>query len=1047
MLRTALLPFSDLVRFNESGGAWANAKTSVPSGANLSERVNEIRERSELREAIFFASRKLEARIDPPGDAGVEHALARYFVRCCSRATPFGTCAGISMGRIESKSRFELGARDTYRRHTRPSMALLSRLLSRAAAVAGPADGICYELTPSAYWAFGRLRFSRTGAKGQSHPVVDVEPTAHLELALACAANGATLMDIARSLAPLEIGEEAGLAYARALVDHCILTPCWLPAVTGREPFLSVCRALASHECLSSTADLLGSVCERLEVLDNEPIGRNLGALRGVARTLEQAGEALGIECSSLLQADLVKPAPDLSLGESLAERLLNAAWLVQRTATTVRDGALADFCRRFTERYGTRSVPLVEAVDGDLGLGFGDLQRGSADALLHGLGLGQPHSSPTAFDALDGLRLEVLTQALRSGAIEVLLDPRQVARFPERVHEPLPESFAVTAQLACRDGHMTIVDPRLIAPSGVASMARFCHAEPALEHAVRAHVELEQARAGVRVLVDVAYLSEGDVGNILLRPSLRAGEIAYAGKSGAIDRRRIPITDLYLTVDNDRVRVYSRRLQRPVSIRITNAHDHGAWQNLPIYRFLGALQEDDRRALPSGWSWGVLETRPFLPRVVCEDVVLSRARWLFDSAELELEQMSPVQAFERVRALREQFRLPRWVTLSRGETPLVIDLESSISVQAFVREARGAQRIALYELLPDPEDLIARGPEGSFVGEVVVPFVLRRAESDQDFEPPISVPERPTMPTRARSFGPGSEWLYAKIYAGPSLVDALLRDVALDLVPALSGAVIERWFAVPYADPESHLRLRFRGIASRLLSEVLPALQRLIARHQDAGSVYRLQLDTYEREIERFGGVEGMDLAEQAFQRDSEATARVLELCANQPELRWQLALLGVDRLLADFVPELEARAKVAAVAMEGYRSEFGVDAGVLRAIGVRYRSQSEQLHELLWPGEAAADQGGAVARAALIYEQRSDRLRDLVESFNRLMAAGCLAVDREAFVRSLVHMHALRMLGTGARAHELVIYDFLRRQYASRIARTARGGNADGR
>ena len=47
-------------------------------------------------------------------------------------------------------------------------------------------------------------------------------------------------------------------------------------------------------------------------------------------------------------------------------------------------------------------------------------------------------------------------------------------------------------------------------------------------------------------------------------------------------------------------------------------------------------------------------------------------------------------------------------------------------------------------------------------------------------------------------------------------------------------------------------------------------------------GQLWRLQLDTYEREVERYGGPEGMVLAERLFQADSEA---VLEIVEQYPE------------------------------------------------------------------------------------------------------------------------------------------------------------------
>jgi lantibiotic biosynthesis protein len=1039
VLRTALLPFAELVGWNEGRpGEPPQERGSYDERRNeLRNRLVSVFKRSELREAIFFASRQLEERLDSwieTGEGLIEQALTRYYARLCSRGTPFGIFAGVSIGRITAISQLEISARDTYRRHTRPSMGYLGSLLSRAVARADPADGIRYEVNPSSYRISGHFRFSRTGPDGLSNPVVDVEPTPHLDVVLESAANGATLAEIAGALTSLGTEQSAGLDYARALVDHQVLIPCCLPSVTGTEPFEPACRALASHTSLRPLAELLGGVCHKLCELDGGPLGRELASLRGVALTLEQAGESMGLNSSSTLQADLIKPAPQLSLGEPFIKRLLNAAWLIQRTGLNVRNPSLDEFRERFTARYGSRWVSLVEALDGDLGLGFGQHQWSSTDAVLHGLGLGVGYTHELDTSNVDELRLEILTQALLTGALEYAIDPATLARFPWRASEPLPESFAIVAQIARSADRMTIVEPCLSAPSGVASMARFCHADPALEEAVRAHVELEQARAGHRLLVDVAYLPEGSVGNILLRPALRDTEIAYAGKSGAAKPRQLCISDLQVNVLGDSVRLYSRSLSRPVSIRITNALDHDAWRNLPIYRFLGAVQDDDRRSLPTAWSWGALESSPFLPRIVCEDVVLSRARWMLGAPDIApLSTMTAMRALEHIRTLRTRLRLPRWVMLSKGDTPLVIDLENIISVEVFVREARGAPRISLHEVLPTPDELAVSGPEGRFAGEVFVPFVVRREE-------PIAAGGTRHFPldtTAVRSFGPGTEWLYAKLYAGPSTLDSLVKHVAFELLPGLPKGAVELWFFLPYADPEPHLRLRFRGNPAHLLKHVVPALDGL---RRKTRAVYRLQLDTYEREVERYGGEDGLELAEQAFHWDSEATASLLKLCEGDSALRWKLALLGVDRLLTDFVVDVEQRAILATQAMVDYRSELALTSRSIKAIGSRYRLASKDLGELLGSSLPDTQPEDRFTDARSICWNRSERLAMVVERLALLERAGHLSVGREEFVRALVHMHVIRMLGTRARTHELVIYDFLRRQYESRIARRSR-------
>src|SRR6202022_3379576 len=125
------------------------------------------------------------------------------------------------------------------------------------------------------------------------------------------------------------------------------------------------------------------------------------------------------------------------------------------------------------------------------------------------------------------------------------------------------------------------------------------------------------------------------------------------------------------------------------------------------------------------------------------------------------------------------------------------------------------------------------------------IPFI-RKEGSRQVARWPASV-----QGAVARSFHPGSSWLYAKLYTGTSGVDQLLRSVVGPLVSfAIGSGAADGWFFIGYGDPEWHLRLRFWGKPERLHAEGLPRLQREVAPLLNTGQIWRFQLDTYEREL-----------------------------------------------------------------------------------------------------------------------------------------------------------------------------------------------------
>jgi thiopeptide-type bacteriocin biosynthesis protein len=534
-------------------------------------------------------------------------------------------------------------------------------------------------------------------------------------------------------------------------------------------------------------------------------------------------------------------------------------------------------------------------------------------------------------------------------------------------------------------------------------------------------------------------------MGNVLARPILRGYEIPYLGRASVPPEGQIPVTDLLVSVLDEQIVLRSARLGRRVLPRLTCAHNFGASQG--IYRFLCALQAQGT-AGDLGWDWGPLRDAPFLPRVVTGKLVLCRAIWHVSQAELNpLGQARGAARFCAVERWRTARRLPRWIAVVDGDNELPIDLDNVLAVDTLVELIKGRDQATLAELFPSPDGLVACGPEGRFVHELVVPFVRHESGAKPiqgDLEAPTTdrkaSDHRLFGPVR-RTFPPGSEWLYAKLYAGPATVDQLLRDVVQPVIEtALRTGAVDRWFFVRYGDPDWHLRLRFHGQPARLHGEVLRAVQAAAAPLLDDGRLWRIQLDTYEREVERYGGALGIELAERVFHADSEA---VLALAARLPEdargdVRWRLAVLGMDRLLSDLGFDLDTRHAVIRRARDSFSAEFRADAGLQHQLGTKFRPERPGLEALL---EATPGGDDRLAPGKEVLQLRSRRLVPIADELRSCARAGRLTVSLPELAVSYLHMHANRLLRSAHRAQELVLYDFLARLYESRAARAQRG------
>jgi thiopeptide-type bacteriocin biosynthesis protein len=241
----------------------------------------------------------------------------------------------------------------------------------------------------------------------------------------------------------------------------------------------------------------------------------------------------------------------------------------------------------------------------------------------------------------------------------------------------------------------------------------------------------------------------------------------------------------------------------------------------------------------------------------------------------------------------------------------------------------------------------------------------------------------------------------------------------------------------VRYPDPAPHLRVRLHGNPARLATHAGPALFAALADAVEAGLAIRVEVDTYQREVERYGGVAAMEAAEALFHADSEAVAEVVRACAGDggADARQRLAPLGVHLLLDDFGVDTVARRAL----LERAGAASGEER---RALGAHYRAVRASLDALL--GGAAVSEPLAAGAEAM--RARSRAAAPAVSELLRLEREGELDEPLDRLLLHYTHMHLNRLFREDAPRHERRCYHILARHYASRLARSPGTRAADG-
>jgi thiopeptide-type bacteriocin biosynthesis protein len=1062
VLRTPLLPVDVFTDWSEGLRApAAQRKTRADLEAALeadrkmlAERLREIVAEPEIRQALFAASPSLDTAIDAylkePGSRrtrGVESSLVRYLARMTGRPTPFGLFAGSSVGRLAAATRLRLGPRQGYRSHTRLDMAYLCALAEALSRDASTREHLSFYPNSGLYTLGARLHYASWHADpasgARAYRLEALEPSEPLKATLERSAGGARLQTLARALTEdhPDVSVEEARTFVDELADIQLLVSNLEPSVTGKQPLEDVLAALVAADVKGGVAfRTLDEARRTLAELDAQGLGVDPARYRELAAKLEALpGQAA---LSRLYQVDLHKAAPGATLSARVVDEIVAGVELAHQLCQRELRPDLRRFRDEFLRRYGDREVPLVEALDESAGIGFGAPAPHESDtsSLLSELPFSRESDREVPWNRRERFLFRKLCETLQSGAHTLELEKADFEELESSEARPLPSALAASVTLISSSesdldhGDFEILWHGAFGPSGAINLARFCHGDPALLTWVEQHLAQEEAGHPDVVFAEIAHLPQGRAANIVCRPVLRGHEIPYYGRSGVDPDSQISVSDLRVSVVEGRIVLRSARLNREVVPRLSTAHDPSGVE-LGVYRFLSFLQVQGV-ASSLQWTWGPLGNAPFTPRVRIGRLILARARWQLGSADLApLAAGDGALRYRAVQELRERRRLPRWVAVGEADQLLPLDLHNALCIDVLADLGRRASALSLTEVLPGSGSLCVTGPEGSFTHDLLIPLVPAPGT------PTARLGLRATQPPifeATRSFPPGSEWLFAKIYTSAAHADAVLLEAVAPVVDeARASGDADAWFFIRYADPDPHLRVRLHGPPTELLNSVWPALRDNLNPHMRDGSVRVVQLDCYERELERYGGDEGIELAEALFQIDSDFALAVLPaLQDGTGEARWRVALVAVDQLLNDLGLDLPTRTRVVADFLAGLKREFEIRPEFEHALGRKYRVLRSELTELMAPSVAAEPHALAGLRDA--FEVRSSRIGEIRSGLEARARSGALTQSMESLAMSFVHMAANRLFPSAPRANELVLYDFLIRQYRSDLARS---------
>lgn len=288
----------------------------------------------------------------------------------------------------------------------------------------------------------------------------------------------------------------------------------------------------------------------------------------------------------------------------------------------------------------------------------------------------------------------------------------------------------------------------------------------------------------------------------------------------------------------------------------------------------------------------------------------------------------------------------------------------------------------------------------------------------------------------KRRNFIIGSKWVYYKIYTGAKTSDLLLADIIKPIsVDLIDKGIIDKWFFIRYADPKHHLRVRFHCPYKKGIHQVINNLNKSLSNLFDEDLVWKIQLDTYVRELERYGE-DTMELSESLFYYDSKCIVGFLDLIEGDEgeELRWLFGLRAIDFLLDSFEFDIQKKLGLLEKLKNAFGEEFRMGRPLKKQLDDKYRSERDNIeHFMSFSKEDEPD----YAVLLDILEEKKQNIQIISSEIINTIRQNESALTLDSLMGSYIHMLMNRLFKSKNRLNEMVCYDFLYRYYRSFIAR----------
>lgn len=941
------------------------------------------------------------------------YALYKYYIRMCTRSTPFGLFASIgTVGWTKEETSIQID-KEKKTKHARYDMFFLCELIQKLEQNPAVYENLKYYSNNSIYSFQDEFRYieyeTRQGTR--FHQINSIGRNDYLDEILEFCQDGVLFQDVISSLIDDDISEEEAKAYIKELIDSQILVSELTPSLLSYNVLDDIIIVLERiNETIDSVS--LNQIFSQLKILNrqllavNEKDAGHVDLYKDIYNNCRKVIEEIAE--NKILHLDSADLNISGGINDSIKFQIFETIDLLSKMSTFIPSEQFKTFKENFIDKYENEEVPLLEVIDDDIGIGFGaskddnDLTKN-----VRIIDSSRQEIQTTKWDGLNRVLLGKLIQSEKEGVIK--FHKKDFAHLKSN-WENLPPSFSVIFRI-CGD---KILLETVGNSSATKLLGRFGFISKDIRETLIDIANAEQ-RINDVIFAEVLHLPSNRVGNILSRPNIRGYEIPFLLSPSKTDNIQIPVSDILVSVRGGKIIIRSKKLGKQIIPQLSSAHNYNFYTQ-PVYKFLCDLQTQDFIYWIT-FNYGNLGNQMmFLPRVEYKNVILQRARWQL----LKEDYRSLINNYSQkeLKKFKELYKIPDKFYLIKDDYEMLIDLNSTLSVNTFISSIKNAGNITLKESLINEQTEIVRDlNNNAYLNQFICSLIKKEPVYQKIYfsEREISSEKR---------FFPISNWSYYKIYCSSKSSNLILTEAIQPLVKILlEKNIISKFFFIRYNDPHDHIRFRVYLNDVKYINELNVLFNKAVDPFIKNKNIWKIQIDTYSREIERYGS-NTIEESETFFHNDSMGILSII--AGTEYKTSWLLSLLIIDTILNEFNISLKDKLGLFKHLKESYYKEFGINSNANRSISKGYEGDKKEIAQFI-----------ATRKDDPLIKFYKDAAGKLASSIYEKKELGLFTLNTSAYLASIIHMHLNRLFTSNQRKHELILYDYLYKYYITQLKR----------